>query len=274
MSAGLEPLLAHPAIWRGSTAAPAATVSTGFAALDACLPGGGWPRAGLIEILYEHTGQGEISLLLPALAVLLRRPQARWCAWIAPAGLDAPGCKTGAPLEPYAPALAAAGLNLERVLVVRPDAHGARTPSRTSSSASLWAFGQALRSGACEAALAWLEPHMLELRRLQVAAERGRTLGVLFRDASAARYPSAATLRVLLEGNGGRGMRLTLLKSRGGFRGQLDLPWSDLLGLAGLDPWLDLRAPPSDPAEREMERRAIERGQIKPGESGAPAAAS
>ena len=253
MTAELESLLAHPAIWRGSQAAPLAAISTGFAALDACLPGGGWPRAGLIEILHEHTGQGEISLLLPALAALLRRQQARWCAWVAPAGLDTPGCRTGVPLEPYAPALAAAGLNLERMLVVRPDAHRARTPSRTPSSAPLWAFGQALRSGACEAALAWLEPRMLELRRLQVAAERGRTLGVLFRDASAAHDPSAAALRVLLEGSGAAGMRLTFLKSRGGFRGQLELPWSDI---PGMDlPRLDLP---------RLER----------GESGAAAAAS
>lgn len=218
MSADLESLLTHPAIWRGSQAAPLEAHPTGFAALDACLPGGGWPRAGLIELLHERTGQGEISVLLPALAALLRRPQARWCAWIAPAGLDT----TGAPLEPYAPALAAAGLALERVLVVRPDA--------CSRGAPLWAFGQALRSGACEVALAWLEPHMLELRRLQVAAERGRALGVLLRDARAAGSPSAATLRLSLT-RAPSGLRLHLLKSRGGYRGHVDLSWGEL----GLD---------------------------------------
>jgi hypothetical protein len=221
MTAELDSLLTHPAIWRGSQAAPLSALSTGFAALDACLPGGGWPRAGLIEILHERTGQGEISLLLPALAALLRRPQARWCAWVAPAGLDGSKDRGGVPLEPYAPALAGAGLSLDRVLVVRPDTH--------QGSAPLWAFGQALRSGACEAALAWLEPRMLELRRLQVAAERGRTLGVLFRDASAARFPSAATLRLALT-RAPAGLRLHILKSRGGFRGQLDLPWPDLHG--------------------------------------------
>jgi cell division inhibitor SulA/protein ImuA len=208
--AGLAQILTHPAIWRGSQAAPRAAISTGFAALDACLPGRGWPRAGLIEILREGSGLGEISLILPALANLLSRREARWCAWVAPAGLGS------TPLEPYAPALAAAGLALDRMLVVRPDV---RLPT-----APLWAFGEALRSGACEAALAWLHPRMLELRRLQLAAERGRTLGILFRDRCAASEPSAATLRVLLE-HTGQGMRLTILKSRGGFRGTLDLSW-------------------------------------------------
>jgi cell division inhibitor SulA/protein ImuA len=64
---------------------------------------------------------------------------------------------------------------------------------------------------------------MLELRRLQLAAERGRTLGVLFRHSRAAQEPSAATLRVLLERTGER-TRVTILKSRGGFRGSIELP--------------------------------------------------
>jgi hypothetical protein len=204
----LAQLLSHPAIWRGSQAAPLAAIPSGFPALDACLPGRGWPRAGLIEILHESGGLGEISLVLPALATRLHLPGARWCAWVASAG-DGPA------LEPYAPALAAAGLPLDRMLVVRPDARMAAAP--------LWAFAQALRSGACEAALAWLEPGMLELRRLQLAAERGHTLGILFRSSRAAREPSAATLRVLLEPRR-QGLRLTILKSRGGSRGPVDLP--------------------------------------------------
>ncbi len=197
----LARLLEHPAIWRGRSAAPVESLPTGYGALDPCLPGGGWPRTGLIEILVSRFGVGELYLLLPMLAALTRQPLARWCVWISP------------PLEPYAPALAAHGANLERMLVVRaPEA--------------LWAFEQTLGSGASDIALAWAvrNPPARAVRRLQLAAERGRTLGVLFRPRRAARESSAAVLRVVVEPEA-RGARVTLLKSRGGARGSVDVEW-------------------------------------------------
>jgi hypothetical protein len=199
--AELARLLEHPAIWRGRSAAPVESLPTGFGALDPCLPGGGWPRTGLVEILVSRFGVGELYLLFPALAALTRRPLARWCVWITP------------PLEPYAPALAAHGAALERMLVVRaPEA--------------LWAFEQTLGSGASDIALAWAarNPSSRAVRRLQLAAERGRTLGVLFRPRRAARESSAAVLRMVVEPKAG-GARVTLLKSRGGARGSIDLEW-------------------------------------------------
>jgi hypothetical protein len=203
-------LLEHPAIWRGrSAAAPAESLPTGYGALDSCLPGGGWPRTGLVEILVSRFGVGELYLLLPALAALTRRPLARWCVWITP------------PLEPYAPALAAHGADLERMLVVRPSDRRGRAPE------TLWAFEQTLGSGASDIALAWAtrNPPSRAVRRLQLAAERGRTLGVLFRPRRAARESSAAVLRMVVEPKAG-GARVTLLKSRGGARGSIDLEWT------------------------------------------------
>ena len=41
---------------------------SGYAALDAALPGGGWPEAALVEVLLAADGLGELSLLLPTLA--------------------------------------------------------------------------------------------------------------------------------------------------------------------------------------------------------------
>src|SRR5579875_332479 len=76
-------LLEHPALWRGRSAARLSTVPTGFSALDAALPGGGWPQVGLVEILISRLGVGELYLLLPALASITQRAQARWCAWVA-----------------------------------------------------------------------------------------------------------------------------------------------------------------------------------------------
>src|SRR6201993_2386189 len=193
-------LLEHPAIWRGRSAAPRAGLPSGFAALDEHLPDKGWARRGMIEILIARFGSGELYLLLPALAALTRAAAARWCVWVAP------------PLMPFAPALATAGLALDRIAVVG----GARP---------LWAFEQVLGSGACDAALAWpRQPKPRELRRLQLAAERGRTMGVLFRPRSAARETSPAVLRLGLTPLAS-GVRVTLLKGRGAVRGTIELAW-------------------------------------------------
>src|SRR5690349_8002204 len=67
-SAALADVLRHPGIWRRGTAAPSVDVQpTGLAELDAQLPGGGWPRGAVCEILVEQDGIGECRLLLPAL---------------------------------------------------------------------------------------------------------------------------------------------------------------------------------------------------------------
>ena len=220
----LGKLLEHPAIWRGRSVARVAAISTGFEALDRTLPGQGWPRAGLIEILVARIGVGELYLLLPALAALTQRASARWCAWISP------------PFEPFAPALAAHGVALDRVFVARGE--------------SAWAFEQALGSGACEAVLGWAGKSPVgasksrgrlartrkakatpalrarDIRRLQLAAEKGRTLGVLFRPRQAENESSSAVLRLVVE-PAEQGARVTLLKSRGGQRGSIDLAWNN-----------------------------------------------
>jgi hypothetical protein len=201
----LDELLAHPSLWRGRSRASIATISTGYPALDAGLPGGGWPRHGLIEILTPRLGVGELYLLLPALAALSRTAPARWCTWVSP------------PHEPYAPALAAHGVAMDRMLVVR-------------THLPLWAQEQALKSGACEAALAWLpRASPRAIRRLQLAAEQGRALGVLYRSLRFADVPSPAMLRLVLEPHteaNTHGARVTLLKSRGGSREPIDLNWA------------------------------------------------
>src|SRR5947209_2819006 len=102
----LASVLQNPAIWRGSECAPEhAAIASGFAALDAVLPGGGWPASALTEIMLAREGIGELTLTLPALARL--QAQHRIVVWIAP------------PHVPYAPALAAAGIDLARFMVVR-----------------------------------------------------------------------------------------------------------------------------------------------------------
>jgi cell division inhibitor SulA/protein ImuA len=189
----LSALINHPAIWRGNqlSRVASASVASGFAALDAELPGGGWPTAALTEILPQHEGIGELRILGAALAAL--SAQKRTLAWIAP------------PHLPYAPALAALGIDLARVIIVTT-----RAPRET-----LWATEQALRSKACGAVLAW--PGAIkypELRRLQLAAEDSPVLAVLFRPPQARAEASCAALRLALSTRHG-GLVAHLLKRRG-----------------------------------------------------------
>ena len=79
-------------------------------------------------------------------------------------------------------------------------------------------------------ALAWL-PRVSPraIRRLQLAAEQGRALGVLFRSQQFAHLASPAMLRVALDPvkePGRHGARVTLIKSRGGSRAPIDLTWT------------------------------------------------
>ncbi len=183
-----------PGVWRAGEldrAVPAG-IPTGHALLDAQLPGGGWPRGTLVEILHDGSGLGEVSLLFGALKAVA--DEGRAIAWINP------------PHLPYAPALASAGVALDACLVVRPAA----------AEDALWSVDQVLRSGACGAALFWL-PEKTDyawLRRLQMAAESGRTLAVLFRPGAALALATPAHLRVLVTHHEGR-LLVSLPKRRG-----------------------------------------------------------
>jgi cell division inhibitor SulA/protein ImuA len=202
MSEILQTLLQHPAIWRGGrlAATPPAGMATGFAAIDAELAGGGWPLATLSELLSDHQGVGELSLLAPALAHWSKLGQG--IVFI------------GAPYLPYAPALQNAGVALEQCLVVE---------ARTSVDA-WWAAEQALRSGACGAVLAWAGSEAVSdhcLRRLQLAAEAGNAAAFVYRPLRAALNPSPAKLRLLLTPEKDA-LRVTFLK-RGGLPGEKSL---------------------------------------------------
>ncbi|MFM2069015.1 MAG: hypothetical protein RLZZ584_3924, partial [Pseudomonadota bacterium] len=114
----MSPLPVHldHALWRadslGHNRLPGC--ASGHALLDAELPDGGWPGGALVELLLPARattapplgGQGELRLLGPALARLGRAGGE--IALVAP------------PLQLHAPALAAAGWPLSRLLIIEP----------------------------------------------------------------------------------------------------------------------------------------------------------
>jgi cell division inhibitor SulA/protein ImuA len=191
MAAALEEILQRHPVWRGGPLACAVpALATGFGELDRELPGGGWPQGALTEILANREGIGELELVLPALAAL------SWAGkrlvWLAP------------PHLPYAPALAAAGIDLARLTVVR-------APGRRDA---LWAAEQVLRAGSCHALVAWFRGvRYEELRRLAVAAEASQAWVALF-GSFRREESSPAALRIALE-PAGSALSVRILKRRG-----------------------------------------------------------
>lgn len=191
----IETLLREqPLLWRGRPAqGPARGRPTGFAALDAALPDGGWPAQGLVEVRHEGPGLGQVSLFLPLAERLAG--DGLGLVWLNP------------PPAPYAPALVAAGLPLARCLQLRPASHRDQ----------LWAAERTLRSAACGLLLWW--PPVLApttVRRLQLAAGEGRTLAALFVRRPLGGAHVALRLGVQRHANGERTVRI--LKARGSHR--------------------------------------------------------
>lgn len=197
-----------PGVWRAcELQAPGgqAVWPSGHAALDAELPGGGWPCGALVEVLQAHHGHTEWQMVLPALAGWQHH---------SPQPGDAPRAGVvlvGPPHVPLAAGLQAHGLLTHALVSLTPS-----TPVQR-----LWACEQALQSPAVGAVLAWL-PHapMEALRRLQHAAARHGGLLWVFRSLQAQQQASAAPLRLRVEGWTAQGaLTLSLIKRRGSLLG-------------------------------------------------------
>lgn len=203
---------AVPGVWHADAlgAGPQAAQATGYALLDAQLPGGGWPVGALCEVLQPLAGLHEWQLVLPALAQ-------------ATAGRTGAVVAVAPPCEPFGPALKVQGLPPERLCVVRAG----------SAHAAFWAAEQALRCGDVLAVMAWLpQAPAAALRRLQLAAAQQRQLLWVFRPVSAAPQASPALLRLQVQGlsagaaaSAAPGLQVQILKRRGPPLVQaLDLP--------------------------------------------------
>ena len=188
----LDSMLLDRRLWRGQVAPslPPSRHPTGHAALDGALPAGGWPEAALVEVMISADGLGELALLLPTLAALSAQ--------------DKPVLVIAPPYRAYAPAWQRAGVQLSQLHLIEAKGKDA-----------LWAMEQALRAGCCGAVVGWpLQVDDNSLRRLQVAAETGQTLGFAFRPIGARDNPSPAPLRLALRGTAD-GPELRVIKCRG-----------------------------------------------------------
>ncbi len=195
----LQSVLQHPAIWRAADAWRATEcrnqqqdgIRSGYPALDRALPDGGWPDNGIAELLCPHWGCGEAELLAPLLQQ--QSAQARWVVWINP------------PWIPYAPALVQQGIVLENTLILRCQ----------HDKDVLWAMEQCLASGSCSVVQGWpAHPQPQQIRRLQLAAQKGHSLGLLLRPSRFGQHPSPAPLRLEL-GPLQQELQVRIVKCRG-----------------------------------------------------------
>lgn len=182
------------AVWRATELGRgrAAFVGTGFAALDAELPDGGWPCGCVVEILQPQPSLLEWRLVGPSLAPLVQGGRSV--------------VVIGPPKPPYLPGLRHLGLHEDSLVWIR-----AEKPSDR-----LWSAELLLRANAAAAVMAWL-PHCLpgQLRRLQVAAQGCEGPVFVFRPLDARRDPSPAPLRLVASQLMDWQLRVEIIKRRG-----------------------------------------------------------
>jgi|SRR5580704_15440451 hypothetical protein len=210
-------------------------ISTGVEALDLLLPDAGFREGALIEWLAEAGSGDQLALLTAAPAL----------------GTDRFLIVIDSEATFYPPAAAALGIDLERLILVRPRkfarpmknprtvspstgtaSAGAAARRETPNAETLWALEQTLQSRGVAVTYCRLERMDARVfRRLQLAAERGGGLGFLIRAPSARNEPSWSDVRLWVEPApgesrpqelplSGRRWRVEVLRCRRGAAGQ------------------------------------------------------
>ncbi|MGA8259215.1 MAG: translesion DNA synthesis-associated protein ImuA [Arenicellales bacterium] len=197
----LHELFRQRRLWKGSREGAAGAergIATGFPSLDRILPYRGWPRGAVMEVAVSDWGIGELSLFLPLMVHY--HQLGHYVTWIAP------------PHAPYPPALASNGLNMGLCRVLSNPGFGKEADRQIP-----WCAEKLLHNRACGLILAW--PRTLSggaVRRLQLAAEGGEALCILWRKVNRQRDwdggPAALRLRLSRET---RGLKLEIIKARG-----------------------------------------------------------
>ena len=188
-SSKLASVLAQTAVWRAGELGSESlqTVATGYAALDRVLPGGGWPKGAMTEVLQPQAGLHEWGLVLPALAAAQAASPLQMTVLV------------NTPFLPFGPALGARQLTMQRLLCVNGERRG--QGGQVDAPSLLWATREALQCADVCAVLAWLpDARSAHLRRLQIAAHAHDKLLFVFRPLRAQLESSPAPLRLLLDG--------------------------------------------------------------------------
>ncbi len=191
----------------GRPSGDAAAISAGCEALDACLPNRGYVPGSVVEYLRTAPACGASYLAYTAAAAAMKTSVGYLVIVDTQHNI-------------YPPALMPCGIDLQRVVMVRPESHAD----------AMWAVDQALRTPAVAAVVADLEKiDDRAARRFQLAAESGAGLALLLRSAAARRQPSWAEVQWLVRSpaaekpswKGGRVLQVKLVRNRGGRAGAI-----------------------------------------------------
>ncbi len=194
VSPGFLPPEIEAALWRGNQLGSPVTsvVPSGFPALDAELPGAGWPCHSLTEILQPQPTVAEWRLLAPAMRQVV--------------SCGGHIVVVGPPKSPHLPGLKYAGLDERHLVWVQADAPAER----------LWVTEQLIKTNAAGLLVSWLpQARQEQIRRLQVCAQACDGPVFLCRPAAAEHEPSAAPLRVQLRFGLDWQLHVHLLKRKG-----------------------------------------------------------
>jgi hypothetical protein len=208
------------------------SISSGIETLDRLLPDAGFRGGTLIEWVAGKGSADQLALLAARAAL----------------GEDRMLIVIDDEESLYPPAAAALGIDLERLIVVRPDKaarHGVSTERATTERAAnraetkrskkpaaasvetLWALEQALASRGVAVTFCRLQKLSARVfRRLQLSVERGGGLGFLIRPPTARGEPSWSDVRLGIEAMGegdsssARRWRVEVLRCRRGAAGE------------------------------------------------------
>ncbi len=160
----------------GRTRREPARSSAGCAALDGLLPRGGYAAGSVVEYLRATPACGASTLAWAAAAAAMQ-------------STDGFLVVVDTQHNIYPPPLASHGIDLAKVIFVRPQSQGD----------AIWAVDQALRTSAVAAVVAELERiDDRSARRLQLAAESGQSLALLLRSWQVRQQPSWAEVQWLV----------------------------------------------------------------------------
>lgn len=191
---GVLPAAVEAAVWHGSELGHCTNkVSpSGWAELDAELPGGGWPLQSVTEVLAAQPSVLEWRLLAPALK--------KACS------SGGQVVVVGPPRHPHLPGLQHVGLDERQFVWVKAEMPAER----------LWVTEQLIKANAAAAVVAWLpQVRQEQLRRLQVCSLACDGLVFLCRPEAARHEASAAPLRVHASVAADWELKLHVFKRRG-----------------------------------------------------------
>jgi protein ImuA len=182
------------ALWRADQlgTSTSATLSSGFASLDAELPGNGWPCQSLTELLQPQPTVAEWRLLGAAMHSVVA------------SGRDI--VVIGPPKSPHLPGLRHLGVDERHLVWLQPDGPAER----------LWVTEQVIRANAAGLLVSWLpQARQEQIRRLQIGAQGCDGPVFLCRPAAALHEPSAAPLRLHLRTGPDWELQVQIVKRKG-----------------------------------------------------------